>query len=320
VAAVVAVGLVLAAGCGSSSTQAEGGEDRPDTAGLVDLGNGRSIHMECRGSGGPTVVLVTGLGERADNFMITSADPTSDEWSVFPAVAGFTRVCAYDRPGTTILTDDGFELSRSTPVEVPATVGDSAEDLDLLLRASGEEGPYVLAGHSLGGPIVRLYAAAHPDDVAGIVFIDALSENLGDGLTAAQVESFEQLNSSASQGRPPGSEETFYSTAVVPLLRDVPAAPDVPTIILTADQWPLTAEVVEAGRAAGTLPEFVTVELADALWASQLVAQDVLAAKFPGAQHITETDATHYIHLDNPQLVIDSIRDVVDQVRAATPS
>jgi pimeloyl-ACP methyl ester carboxylesterase len=312
--------LVVSAGCGSSSsTQAEGGEGRPDTAGLVDLGNGRSIHMECRGSGGPTVVLVTGLGERADNFMITSADPTSDDGSVFPAVAGFTRVCAYDRPGTARPTEDGLELTRSTPVEAPATVGDSAEDLALLLRASGEPGPYVLVGHSLGGPIVRLYAAAHPDDVAGIVLDDALSENLADGLTPAQVESFEQLNDPVTQGKPPGSEQTLYRAAVVPLLSDLPAPPEVPTIILTADTWLLTAEVVESGRAAGTLPEFVTVEFADALWASQLVAQDVLAAKFPGAEHITETDSTHYIHLDNPQLVIDSIRDVVDQVRAARP-
>jgi len=320
VATVVAATIALMAGCGtSSSSPGASGKAQPDRAGLVDLGNGRSIHMECRGSGGPTVVLVAGMGERADNFMITSADRTSEDGSVFPAVAGFTRVCAYDRPGTTTATDAGFELSRSTPVESPATVGDSAEDLDRLLRASGEPGPYVLVGHSLGGPIVRLYAAAHPDDVAGIVLDDALSENLADGLTPAQVESLQALNDPVTQGRPPGSEQDFFATAVVPLLSAAAAAPDVPTIILTADQWLLTAEVVESGRAAGILPEFVTVEFADALWASQLAAQDVLASKFPGAEHVTQTDAAHYIHLDNPQLVIDSIRDVVDQVRASTP-
>ncbi len=145
-----------------------------------------------------------------------------------------------------------------------------------------------------------------------------MSENLADGFTPAQVESFQALNDPVTQGGPPGSEQDFFATAVVPLL-SAAAAPDVPTIILTADQWLLTAEVVESGRAAGTLPEFVTVESADALWASQLAAQDVLASKFPGGEHVTETAATHYIHLDNPQLVIDSIRDVVDQVRASTP-
>lgn len=304
---------MVVAGCDTSSSPSA--STQPDTAGLVNLGNDRSIYMECRGRGGPTVVLVTGLGERADDFMITSADRTSEEGSVYPAVAGFTRVCAYDRPGSATKTEAGFELSRSTPVASPATAGDSAADLDLLLRASGEPGPYVLVGHSLGGPIVRLYAAAHPTEVAGLVLVDALSENLTDGLTAAQVESFELLNDPVSQGRPPGSEQTLYSTAVVPLLRDAPAAPTVPTVVLTADQWLFTADVVEAGRASGDLRDFVTFEFTEALWAAQLAAQDTLAAKFPGAEHITTTNAGHYIHLDNPPIVITAIRTVVDDVR-----
>jgi pimeloyl-ACP methyl ester carboxylesterase len=225
-------------------------------------------------------------------------------------------VCAYDRPGTATPTEAGFDLSRSTPVAVPATVADSADDLDRLLRASGEPGPYVLVGHSLGGPIVRLFAAAHPTDVAGLVLVDALSEHVIDGLTPAQVVSFEQLNDPASQGRPPGSEQTFYATAVVPLLGAAPAAPTVPTVVLTADRWPFTADVIEAGRASGALPDFVTLELTDALWAAQLAAQDRLAASFPGAEHVTVTDAGHYIHLDNPPLVIASIRAVVDEARS----
>jgi pimeloyl-ACP methyl ester carboxylesterase len=329
---VVALAASLALmGCGSSGpvrgasdtgpvgTEGRGAGAQPDVARVVDLGDGRSIYMECRGSGGPTVVLVAGLGERADTWMTTTADPSSMEGSAFPAVAGFTRVCAYDRPGTATAGAGGFEPSRSTPVAQPATVGDSAVDLDRLLTASGEPGPYVLVGHSLGGPIVRLYAAAHPAEVAGLVFEDALSEDLGDGLTPAQVDAFEKLNDPVSHGRPAGSEQAFYTASVVPLLRAAPPGPQVPTVILTADQWPFTAEVIESGRASGAIPEFVTLEFTDALWAAQLKAQDAFAAKYPGAEHITETDAAHYIHLDNPQLVITSIRDVVDQVRSAPP-
>ena len=75
----------------------------------------------------------------------------------------------------------------------PATVADSPADLDLLLAASGEPGPYVLVGHSLGGPIVRPLAAAHSDQVAGLVLVDALSEDLGDGLTPDRRYSFDEL-------------------------------------------------------------------------------------------------------------------------------
>ncbi len=55
---------------------------------------------------------------------------------------------------------------------------------------------------------------------------------------------------------------------------------------------------------------------ADALWAAQLAAQDLLPAKFARAEHVTATDSDHYIQVGNPQLVIDSIREVVDEVRA----
>lgn len=305
----IAIAGATVAGCG-------GGGAKPDAdfAGTVSLGNGREIYMECRGRGSPTVVLVSGLGERADNWMTLPA-PAPPDRAVFPAVADFSRVCAYDRPGTATPTETGFALSRSTQVPRLATVQDSADDLHRLLTASGEPGPYVLVGHSLGGPIIRLHAADHPANVAALVFDDGLSEDLGDGLTPLQLSNFEKLNDPAAQGRPAGSENTFFSAAVVPQLRAAAPPPRVPTIVLTADIWPLTAEAI----ATGVFPPFVDQAFADALWASQLAAQDRMAAKLPGARHITNTHAAHYIHIDNPLLVTASIREVVDRVRA-TPA
>jgi hypothetical protein len=71
--------------------------------------------------------------------------------------------------------------------------------------------------------------------------------------------------------------------------------------------------------ASGQLPAGVDQEFADALWAAQLSAQDLLPAKFTDAVHVTDTRSDHYIQLANPQLVIDSIRDVVLEVRGIRP-
>jgi pimeloyl-ACP methyl ester carboxylesterase len=316
---IVALALV-AAGCsgGSSDTSAsseaseagqaaaveesESEKSEGDFAGLVDIGGGRKIYMECRGKGGPTVVLVSGLGNAADVWSVTS-DPENERPTVFAEVATFTRVCAYDRPSTSTATGP----SRSTPVPQPTSAKAAAADLDTVLTASGEPGPYVLAGHSFGGPIIRLYAGAHPADVAGLVLVDALSEDLPNGLTPKQQALFEEINTP-----PPDTDaEVLDHRATFRQLRESPPVPPVPVIVLTADRPQLTAEVLAAGR----LSARVDQEFADALWAAQLAAQDELVKKFPGGEHITNTNSTHYIQLDNPQLVTDSIRQVVDADR-----
>ena len=66
--------------------------------------------MECRGRGSPTVVLVTGLGERAENWSKTT-NPSDEREAVYPGVARFSRVCAYDRPGTAAAATSGYELT-----------------------------------------------------------------------------------------------------------------------------------------------------------------------------------------------------------------
>ncbi len=102
--------------------------------------------------------------------------------TVFPEVAKFTRVCAYDRPGTPV----GEKPSRSDPVPQPTTAGEAVADLHALLSAAGEAGPYVLVGHSYGGLVVRLYASTYPEDVSGLVLVDALTEGLRDAETPEQ--------------------------------------------------------------------------------------------------------------------------------------
>jgi Alpha/beta hydrolase family len=114
-----------------------------DFARLVDVGGGRKIYLECRGEGSPTVVLVAGLRGSAEDWNI-AAKPGP---RVFPEVAKFTRVCAYDRAGTPV----GEKPSRSDPVHQPTTAGTAVADLHALLTAAGEAGHYVLVAHSYGG-------------------------------------------------------------------------------------------------------------------------------------------------------------------------
>jgi len=129
-----------------------------DCARLVDIGSGRKMYLKCRGAGSPTVVLVGGLRASAEDWSV--ADKSAP--AVFPEVGKFTRVCAYDRPGTPV----GEKPSRSDPVPQPTTAKDAVADLHALLSAAGETGPYVLVGQSYGGLVVRLYARTYPKDVS----------------------------------------------------------------------------------------------------------------------------------------------------------
>ncbi len=120
---------------------------------LVDVG-GHKLFIACTGTGSPTVVLEGGLGQGSAYFAL-----------IAPAVATTTRVCAYDRAGR----------GRSEPATGPQDGAAIARDLHALLAASGNPGPYILAGHSSGGVYVRFFAAAYADEVAGVVLLDAQS-------------------------------------------------------------------------------------------------------------------------------------------------
>ena len=118
---------------------------------LIDVG-GHRLHLNCIGSGSPTVVLEPGAGEMSSNL----------GW-ITPAVARHTRVCAYDRAGR----------GWSQPADTPQDATQIATDLHTLLQRAHVPGPYVLAGHSFGGLYVLTFAARYPDEVAGMVLVDS---------------------------------------------------------------------------------------------------------------------------------------------------
>jgi pimeloyl-ACP methyl ester carboxylesterase len=150
-----------------------------DFADLVEISHGGKMYLECRGSGTPTVILESGYRNDADIWSAQSGHGTT----VFPQVAKFTRVCAYDRPGTLL---DANHLSQSTPVPMPRTARDLVSDLHGLLQKADVPGPYVLAAHSFGGIFARLCASTYPNEVVGMVLVDALSEKVKPALTPEQ--------------------------------------------------------------------------------------------------------------------------------------
>jgi pimeloyl-ACP methyl ester carboxylesterase len=309
--ATVALATGAAPAFGSSSSTAPSvapavTKDRPH-GGLrkrVAIHDGRKLFITCRGSGSPTVVLEAGTG---DLGRVWSLPPFGPGRAVLPAVARFTRVCVYDRPGTYLLPD---ELSRSDPVAMPRTALDIARDLRALLRAARVRGPYVLAGHSFGGMVARLFATIYPRRVAGLVSIDAQNEEF----IAAYKEflSPEQYRAAVLEPPPPPGLEDYpdyerlaleasgaqmrQAQADTPLRR-------MPLVVLSHSR--------ELPNPFGFPPEWPI----DALEHAFQESQDMLAKLRPNARHVVAAKSGHYIQLDQPRLVTREIRRVVRRAR-----
>jgi len=298
-----------------------------DFAGLVDIGGGRRMYLECRGSGGPTVILEAGYGNNAQIWDAIVLEPNSDETAVLPGVAAFTRVCAYDRPGTTAGPE---HLSRSDPVPQPRTAADAVADLHALLTAADVPSPYVLVGHSFGGLIVRLYAATYPAEVAGLVLVDASHEDYNSRIRAVlTADQWVALDGLSREVPPEFADypelERMDLDASFAQLRTAAAAeplPPLPLIVLTR-VVPQDADLPPELRA--KLPPDFPWDAIETVW-QELQAE--LAALVPGARQVIATESGHYIQVEQPELVIEAVRQVVEAVRdpdtwatpAASPS
>jgi len=280
-------------------------------AGLVDISGGRKVYLSCRGKGSPAVILVGGLRASAGDWMET----VPGKPNVFSAVAAFTRVCAYDRPGTPV----SDRPSRSDPVAQPTAAADAVADLHALMAAAGIETPAVLVGHSYGGLVVRLYASTYPDQVSGMVLLDALTEGLRQAETQQEWAIQRELingDTKDSVRLYPALEQLDVDRSFDQLLAAAPIK-QMPLIVLSADQpW---GPQVPALIAKGELPADVPKDFGYVTDRAQKEAQTKLAALVLGSKHVTETHSGHEIHKDQPQLVTDSIREVVEAVRGKSP-
>ncbi|MFT4038451.1 MAG: alpha/beta hydrolase [Thermomicrobiales bacterium] len=264
----------------------------PDGMQLVSIGD-RSLAMLCQGEGSPTVILEAGgLGTPS----IVWAD-------VMVELAKQTRVCRYERANNW--------SGLSDPAPMPRTGADVVADLHALLEASGETGPYVLVGPSFGGIFVRLYEATYPDDVAGMVLVDATHEDMNtlQGVLLSPEDLQTSIELDAEQGDPEeiwtidNLDNTFQQ------MRDARAKSpmqNIPLIVLAAGDF--TPD-----------PDSPYPPEADALWPSLAAALQIdLAHLTPDARLIVVPDSGHFIHQAKPEVAISAIMAVVNAVRDPT--
>lgn len=129
----------------------------PPPGELVDVG-GHKLHLRCEGvapPGSPTIIIETGIWDCSESWQL-----------VQPGLAQLTRVCSYDRAG----------YGWSEPGPAPRTFDRMVKELKTALEKQQINPPYLFIGHSLGGPIARYYHSQYPNEVSGIVFVDALGE------------------------------------------------------------------------------------------------------------------------------------------------
>jgi pimeloyl-ACP methyl ester carboxylesterase len=299
----LAVGTLAAVGMPAlgDARRASASSAAEDFAGLVDIG-GRSLFLERHGHGSPTVVFESGFRDTAaswstDLLAKPGATPDVPRTMVLPGVAAFTSVVAYDRPGT-------FP-SRSDPVPMPRSATDAVNDLHRLLVAAEVPGPYVLVGHSLGGLFVRLYASTYPDEVAGMVLVDAWSEGLREALTPKVWRTY-----------------VDFGLAIPEELQDYPDLESVDfgavaNAMTQAESDHRLREIPLYVVTAGLPFDFSEADVGfsrDAWQDAWSTSQDQLAMLLPDARHVIAQHSGHNIHQDQPELVIGAIRQVVEAV------
>jgi pimeloyl-ACP methyl ester carboxylesterase len=328
----ISVGVLALAGVVYQTIGAA--RDRQTLAAPGKLGRvGRHrLHYRCAGSGTPAVILEAGIAA------------SSVSWSrVQPEIGRFTRVCSYDRAG----------LAWSEYTAAPRTTGALVSELRALLQQAGIPPPYILVGHSFGGVIIRAFARAHSQEVAGLVFVDTLHPEewcepssrqrrlLRGGVFLSRVGAVLArlgvvrlclaLLSGGAPGVPRRFSHIFGPTAAALLEHIVGEVQKLPPEVHPSVQahWSsprafhgmrqhlaalpaCCTEVASGTDAFGDMPVVVlSAGKRDPRW---LAADAALARTSSRGSHFVSSHSGHWVHLDDPELVVRAIRSVVEMV------
>ena len=274
---------------------------------LFDVG-GHRLHLLCEGRGGPTVLLEAGL------------PGSSLAWkSVTPEIRAFASVCTYDRAG--------YAWSESSAS--PRTSGNIVRELRALLRSAGVEPPFVVVGHSFGGLIVQLFAGRYPNEVAGMVLVDSshpdqvhrtievdTMNTLGRGLRILGVLGIPRFLFRIPAGNPDSRNDSVrrMEDDLMRTTRSLRAT--------ASELMEMRESLREVGAhrpRLGAKPLVVLTEgrrRADSWYDLQ---ENLTTLSRVGEWQIAERSG-HFIHHDQPEIVVDAIRRTVESVRSGDPS
>jgi pimeloyl-ACP methyl ester carboxylesterase len=302
------IGLALAGAIYESVAEAADAKAYPPPGQLVDVG-GYRLHINCTGTGSPTVVIEAGLGD------------WSTGWGfVQPEVAKTTRVCTYDRAG--------WGWSEAGPLPRDAT--QFAKELHTLLQNTNVPGPYVMVGHSLGGLGVRVFVHDYASEVAGVVLIDSMTPQQ---FAQSQTEIPPQVH---TQSRPFNPLVFLGRLGIVRLLANVkslgilPAAPpnadtyyamgvrpqNIQALMDDSQGMPAAGAEASAVKTFGDLPLIVlTARLNDIPgwqeWQTELLQLS------SNSQQLFAENSGHNIEFDEPDAAVVAIVKMVELVRQA---
>jgi len=266
--------IVLIAACGGGANEVETPELEPEaqvSARGVKIDGERVLYVRCTGDGSPTIVLEGGDQDTSASYAFAEA-----------RLAATTRTCVYDRAN----------LGQSDPAPGPRGLQELVEDLERLLEVAEIPPPYVLVGTSGGGYITAGFAFAHPDQVAGMVFIDVAAP-----FRNPPPEIVEETDPSH-----PGNIEQRDYLAVE---KDAWAARteigDIPVTVVSVDYAP------EAEAAAQWPSERRGMQ-------RNVQDQQGWLVLSPRARQVV-VHTSHAVEEDDPELVIDTILEIVEAAR-----
>jgi pimeloyl-ACP methyl ester carboxylesterase len=301
----LALGLILTGAIYESVAEAADAKTYPPPGNLVDVG-GYRLHINCAGTGSPTVIIDAGWGNWSTTWGL-----------VQPEVAKTTRVCTYDRAG----------MGWSDAGPLPRDAAQFAKELHTLLQEANVPGPYVMVGHSLGGLPVRVFVHDYASEIAGVVLIESMNPRQ---FTQSQIEAQSQPD---SQSQPFSFLAVLARFGVVRLLAKplgiIPHVPpnekayfsrlvraqNLPAFTNEGQGMPAAAAQASAVKTFGDLPLLILTARLNNNPPGWQAWQTELLQLSSNSQQLFAENSDHDIEIEEPEAAVAAILQMVRQVR-----